>query len=132
MLNENFTKQELFHFINNEIFCIKTLGIFMFHYNRIALKRAEISKIIPTYFSSEESDVMESFRLICRLAKTVGTLKYIEDKNINSQYWNIYGYNGGASITTEWLQDALYLYEVYILKQDRVAMMIDYVEKRSI
>ena len=132
MLNENFTKQELFHFINNEIFCIKTLGIFMFHYNRIKLKRAEISKITSNYFSSEESDVMESFRLICRLAKTVGTLKYIEDKNINSQYWNIYGYNGEASITTEWLQDALYLYEVYILKQDRVAMMIDYVEKRSI
>lgn len=103
----------------------------MFHYNRIKLKRAEISKIIPNYFSSEESDVMESFRLICRLAKTVGTLKYIEDKNI-TQYWNIYGYNGKASITTEWIQDALYLYEVYILKQDRVSMMIDYVEKRSI
>ena len=132
MLNENFTKQELFHFINNEIFCIQTLGIFMFHYNRIKLKRAEISKITSSYFSSEESDVMESFRLICRLAKTVGTLKYIDDKNIKSQYWNIYGYNGKASITTEWLQDALYLYEVYILKQDRVAMMIDYIEKRSI
>ena len=104
----------------------------MFHYNRIKLKRAEISKITPNYFSSEESDVMESFRIICRLAKTVGTLKYIDDKNIKSRYWNIYGYKGEASITTEWLQDALYLYEVYILKQDRVAMMIDYVEKRSI
>lgn len=104
----------------------------MFHYNRIKLKRAEISKIIPNYFSAEESDVMESFRIICRLAKTVGTLKYIYDRNIESRYWDIYGYNGEASITTEWVQDALYLYEVYILKQDRVAMMIDYVEKRSI
>ena len=47
--------REFVPFLNNNIFCIKTLGIFKYNYNRIKAERIELKKRGKLYLQDEES-----------------------------------------------------------------------------
>ena len=101
-------------FLNNEIFCIKTLGIFKYNYNRIKAERIELKNRGKLYLQDEESVVMTSLRLIEEASTRCGRiLDY--DQCRRSQSYAFYGSSGKITFSYERLDDVIKLYKYYIL-----------------
>ena len=101
-------------FLNNDVFCIKTLGIFKYNYNRIKAERLELSRAGKLYLQDEESEVMTSLRLIGELSNKSGRI-HGYNKCIQYQRYTFYGVAGEITLSYETLEDIVTLYKYYIL-----------------
>ena len=101
-------------FLNNNIFCIKTLGIFKYNYNRIMVERIELKKRGKLYLQDEESVVMTSLRLIEEASTRCGRILGY-DQCIMNQSYTFYGSSGKITFSYERLDDVIKVYKYYIL-----------------
>ena len=101
-------------FLNNEIFYIKTLGIFKYNYNRIKAERLELNRRGKLIIQDEESVVMTSLRLVEEASTRCGRILGY-DQCIMNQSYTFYGSSGKIRISYKSLEDIVALYKYYIL-----------------
>ena len=101
-------------FLNTDIFCIKTLGIFKYNYGRIKAERIELYQRGKLLLMDEESKVMQSLNQVERISTKLGRiLDYNEC--IRSQSYFLYGVKGEHRLSYEGLDDIIGIYKYYIL-----------------
>lgn len=105
---------EILPFLNNDIFCIKTLGIFKYHYIRVKAERIELYQKGKLLLLDEGSKVMQSLSQVERISTKLGRI--LDYHNcIRSQSYFLYGVKGEHRLSYEGLDDIIGIYEYYVL-----------------